>query len=736
MKQVFKTDLAGRELVVETGELAQLCNGSIFISYGDTSVLVTAAMTKTAKEGMDFFPLTVNYEEKLYAAGKIPGGFLKREGRASDNATLNARLIDRAIRPLFDKGFRNDVQVVCTIMSVEYDNLPQIAGLIGSSLALCTSDIPFDGPVAGVNVGMIGDEFILMPNSEQRETGKLNLTVAGTKDAVLMLEAGADEIDEETMVKAIFFAHEAIKKIIAFEEEIIAVVNKPKREVTYYRPSEELTEAMKEEAVALFEEALHEKEKMARNEKIENAKEALYDKYSQLFPDNAKDINEIAEKILRGQVRAQIDAEGIRPDGRTPEEIRPITCEVGKLKRVHGNGLFTRGQTQVLSSLTLGTLKEDQLLDGLTEETNKRFIHHYNFPPFCTGETGAFRSAGRREIGHGALGERALQPVIPTTEDFPYTIRIVSEVLSSNGSSSQASICASTLALMDAGVPIKAPVAGIAMGLVKTDEKVTVLADIMGMEDFYGDMDFKVAGTAEGITAIQMDIKIHGINEEILKEALAKAKIGRLYILDKMLACIDKPRTELSEYAPRIITMSVPVDKIREVIGSGGKVINGIIAETGVSIDIEDDGTVYIASTDAEGSRRAVEIIENIIRDIEVGMVFKGKVTRILPIGAFVTMPNGKEGLVHISKLANERVEKVEDVVNIGDEIEVKVVELDKQGRINLSRKALLPGATEDDNKPRSSYSANRSSNNTGRNGGGNNNRNSGNKGGGNKGNA
>ena len=715
MKQVFRTDLAGRPLVVETGELAQLCNGSLLISYGDTSVLVTACMSKTAREGQDFFPLTVNYEEKLYAAGKIPGGFLKREGRASDNATLNARLIDRAIRPLFDKGFRNEVQVVCTIMSVEYDNLPQIAGLIGSSIALSISDIPFDGPVAGVNVGMVDGEFVLMPTSAQKEQSVLNLTVAGTKDAVLMLEAGANEVSEDTMVKAIFFAHEAIKKIIEFEEEIIAVVNKPKAVLKYYRPSEELAEAMHDEAAEMFDKALHEPDKKARTDSIDEVKALLNEKYSVLFPDNVMDINEIAEKILRELVRKQINDEGFRPDGRTPEEIRPISCEVGKLKRVHGCGLFTRGQTQVMSSLTLGTLKEDQLLDGLTEETNKRFIHHYNFPPFSTGETGAFRSAGRREIGHGALGERALLPVIPSTEEFPYTIRIVSEVLSSNGSSSQASICGSTLALMDAGVPIKAPVAGIAMGLVKTDEKVTVLSDIMGMEDFYGDMDFKVAGTAMGITAIQMDIKIHGIDADILTTALERAREGRLYILDKMLAVIDKPRAELSEYAPRITTITIPVDKIREVIGSGGKVINGIIAETGATIDIEDDGTVYVASSDAKAAARALEMIENIVRDIEVGMVFTGKVTRILPIGAMVMMPNGKEGLVHISKLANERVEKVEDVVKVGDEIEVKAVEIDKQGRINLSRKALLPqksgASTEEKPRRNSSNSGNRNSN-------------------------
>lgn len=701
MKQVFKTDFAGRPLSVEVGELAQLCNGSVFISYGDTSVLVTAAMSKDPKEGIDFFPLSVNYEEKLYAVGKIPGGFLKREGKASEKATLSARLIDRPLRPLFDKGFRNDVQVVCTVMSVEYDNLPEITALIGASTALCISDIPFDGPVAAVNVGLIGEELIINPTSEQREASDLNLTVAGTKDAVLMVEAGANIVSEEIMIKAIMTAHEEIKKIAAFEEEIIAAVGKAKRDIPYYRPNEDIKTAIHDEAYSLFKEAIKDVDRTQRDMNIDKARDIINKKYIEQFPDGKTDIEEICTKILKELVRDMISKEGIRPDGREITQIRPISCEVGKLKRVHGSGLFTRGQTQVMSVITLGALREEQMLDGLTEEDSKRYIHHYNFPPYSVGETGAIRGPGRREIGHGALAERALLPVIPANEDFPYTIRIVSEVLSSNGSTSQASVCGSTLSLMDAGVPIKAPVAGIAMGLIKENDSVSVLSDIQGMEDFYGDMDFKVAGTAEGITAIQMDIKIHGINEAILSQALTQAKEGRLYILGKMAEVIDKPRSELSEYAPRIITMTVPVDKIRDVIGSGGKVINKIIEDTGVKIDIQDDGTVYIASVDANGAQQAVKIIEGITKDIEVGDIFTGKVTRLLNFGAFVSMPNGKEGLVHISKLANERVEKVEDVVKIGDELEVKVIEIDNQGRIDLSRKALLPGGDTEDDKPR-----------------------------------
>ena len=716
MKQTFKTDFAGRPFVVETGELARLANGSALVSYGDTSVLITACMSKEPKPGLDYFPLSINYEEKLYAVGRIPGGFLRREGRASDKATLSARLIDRPLRPMFDKGFRNDVQVVATVVSVEYDNLPEITALNGASLALCISDIPFDGPVGGVNMGLVNGELVVNPTSEQRAVSDLNLTVAGTEEAVLMVEAGANIVSEDIMIKAILKAHEEIKKIVAFQKDIIAQIGKAKADIPYHRPDEAIYNVIHDEAYELFTEVLKETDKIARDAKTEAAQKALVEKYSEQFPEGASDIIEISEKILKEIVRKKISEDGVRPDGRTLTEIRPITCEVGKLKRVHGSGIFTRGLTQVMSVVTLGTLRDNQILDGLTEEDSKRYMHQYNFPPYSTGETGRIGSPGRREIGHGALAERALEPVIPSVEEFPYSIRVVSEVLSSNGSTSQASVCGSTLSLMDAGVPIKAPVAGIAMGLIKTDDKICVLSDIQGVEDFYGDMDFKVAGTAEGITAIQMDIKIHGINEEILTKALTQAREGRLFILGKMLACIDKPRAEVSEYAPRIITMHIPVDKIREVIGSGGKVINKIIEDTGVKIDIEDDGTVYIGSTDAAAGLKAQQIIEGIIKDIEVGEVFTGKVTRIMNIGAFVEMPNGREGLVHISKLDTKRVENVEDVVSIGDEIEVKVVEIDKQGRINLSRKALLPGGEDDrperSENRRSSYSGNRNNNN------------------------
>ena len=712
MKQTFKTDFAGRPFVVETGELARLANGSAFVSYGDTSVLITACMSKEPKPGLDYFPLSINYEEKLYAVGRIPGGFLRREGRASDKATLSARLIDRPLRPMFDKGFRNDVQVVATVVSVEYDNLPEITALNGASLALCISDIPFDGPVGGVNMGLVDGELVVNPTSEQRAVSDLNLTVAGTEEAVLMVEAGANIVSEDIMIKAILRAHEEIKKIVAFQKDIIAQIGKAKADIPYHRPDEAIYDVIHDEAYELFTEVLTETDKIARDAKTEAAQKALVEKYSEQFPEGAADIVEISEKILKEIVRKKISEEGVRPDGRTLTEIRPITCEVGKLKRVHGSGIFTRGLTQVMSVVTLGSLRDNQILDGLTEEDSKRYMHQYNFPPYSTGETGRIGSPGRREIGHGALAERALEPVIPSVEEFPYSIRVVSEVLSSNGSTSQASVCGSTLSLMDAGVPIKAPVAGIAMGLIKTEDKICVLSDIQGVEDFYGDMDFKVAGTAEGITAIQMDIKIHGIDEEILTKALTQAREGRLFILGKMLACIDKPRAEVSEYAPRIITMHIPVDKIREVIGSGGKVINKIIEETGVKIDIEDDGTVYIGSVDAAGGLKAQQIIEGIIKEIEVGEVFTGKVTRIMNIGAFVEMPNGKEGLVHISKLDTKRVENVEDVVSIGDEIEVKVVEIDKQGRINLSRKALLPGGEDDrperSENRRSSYNGNR----------------------------
>ena len=688
MKQVFSIEFMGRTLTAEVGELAQFANGSVFVSYGDTQILVTACMTKEPKQNIDFFPLSVNYEEKMYSVGKIPGGFLKREGRASEKATLSARLIDRPLRPLFDKGFRNDVQVIATVMSVEYDNLPEIAALFGASLALSISDIPFDGPAAGVQVGLVDGEIIINPTSAQREESLLDLVVAGTSEGVLMVEAGAKEVEEDTMIKAILLAHEEIKKLIDFQNEITEAVGKDKKQIEYYKPLDELKDTFYEAAYMSLKDCYGNADKEERDELIEGIKKELFSEYIEKYPDRGIDLNELFDKALKTLVRDMIINGSVRPDGRSLEEIRPISCAVSVLKRVHGSGLFTRGQTQVLSAVTLGALRDEQIIDNLTEEDSKRYMHHYNFLPYSVGETGPVRGPGRREIGHGALAERALEPVIPSTDEFPYTIRIVSEVLSSNGSTSQASVCGSTLSLMDAGVPIKASVAGIAMGLIKEGDKVAVLSDIQGLEDFYGDMDFKVAGTSRGITAIQMDMKIHGIDEKVLEQALRQAHEGRIFILKKMLDVIPEPKEELKEFAPRIITMEIPVDKIREVIGTGGKVINKIIDETGVKIDILDDGKVYIGSPDLVSSEKAKKIIESIIRDVEVGDIYTGKVSRLLNFGAFVELPNGKEGLIHISKLAKERVAKVEDVVQIGDIVDVKVIEI-KQGKIDLMR--LLP---------------------------------------------
>ena len=691
MKKVFKTDFLGRELCVEVGELAQMANGSVFISYGDTQILVNACMSKEAKEGIDFFPLSVFYEEKMYSVGKIPGGFLKREGRASEKATLTCRLIDRPLRPLFDKGFRNDVQIVATVMGVDQDNSPEITSILGASLALGISDIPFDGPVGAVNVGLIDGELVYNPTSDQRDISDLSLTVAGTSEAVLMVEAGANEVSEEIMIDAIMGAHEHIKEIIKFQEEIIKEVGVEKADITYYRTSEEIKEKIYEEAKKGFREAYDIHEKQAREDRVEEVKAEILDKYLEEYPDNKLDFEEIFAKLLKEIVRGMITNEGIRPDGRKVDEIRPVTCEVGKIRRAHGSGLFTRGQTQVMSMATLGAIRDEQIIDGIGEETSKKYIHHYNFPAYSVGETGPMRGPGRREIGHGALAERALLPVIPDQKDFPYTIRVVSEVLASNGSTSQASVCGSTLSLMDAGVPIKAPVAGIAMGLIKEENKVSVLSDIQGVEDFYGDMDFKVAGTSEGITAIQMDIKIKGIDKAILTEALARAKKGRFHILGKMEEAITAPREDVSKYAPKIMTMKIAEDKIKDVIGPGGKMINKIIDETGVKIDILDDGQTFVSAVDLDDAKKAVQIIEDITREVEEGDTYVGKVARVMDFGAFVEIPGGKEGLVHISKIAHERVNKVTDVLNVGDEVNVKVIEIDKQGRINLSRKALLP---------------------------------------------
>ena len=689
--ETFSMQLAGRELVIETGKMAGQADGAVLVRYGDTAVLVTATASEKPREGVDFFPLSCDYEEKLYSVGKIPGGFIKREGRPTEKAILTSRLIDRPIRPLFPKGFRNDVQVIATVLSVDRNNSPEIAAMIGSSAALSISSIPFDGPTGSVEVGLVDGQFVLNPDIEQKERSDLSLIVSGTKDAVMMVEAGANEVTEETMLEAIMLGHEEVKKIVAFVEDIVSKVGKDKMEVELAQIDPELETEVREYATSRLIDAILTPEKLERNANIDRVKEETLQYFKEKHPESEAEISEVLYNITKEEVRRLILEEGRRPDDRTPEEIRPIACEVGLLPRTHGSGLFTRGQTQALTIATLGAMGDVQILDGLGLEEFKRFMHHYNFPPYSVGETRFLRGPGRREIGHGALAERALEPVIPSEEEFPYTIRLVSEILSSNGSTSQASVCGSTLALMDAGVPIKAPVAGIAMGLIMEGERVQILSDIQGMEDFLGDMDFKVAGTTKGITAIQMDIKIAGIGKEILQKALEQARRGRLYILDKILQVMSEPRKELSPYAPKIIRTLVDPDKIRDIIGPGGRTINRIINETGVKIDIEDDGRVFIAAPDMESGERALKIIEALTKDVEVGEVYMGKVLRITNFGAFVEIAPGKEGMIHISKLAHKRVEKVEDVLQIGDEVLVKVIEIDKQGRINLSRKDALP---------------------------------------------
>ena len=694
MERTFEYTLANKKLSVTVGKLAEQANGSCLVRYEDTVVLVTAVASKEPKEGIDFFPLSVDYEEKLYAVGKIPGGFIKREGKPSEKSILTSRLIDRPIRPLFPDGYRNDVQVISTVLSVDQNCAPDIASMIGSSIALTISDIPFNGPTGSVSIGLIDGEIIINPDCSQREKSELSLIVSGTEDAVMMVEAGANEIDESVMLEAIMTAHEEIKKICRFINEIKAEVGKEKKEYVVFKVDEEIDKEIREYATEKMTKAIQTFDKQERQENMDKVKEEVIEYFTEKYPENEKvlkDIKETIGNITKEEVRRLIVEEGVRPDNRKTNEIRPITCDVGLLPRTHGSGLFTRGQTQVLTVATLGAASDVQIIDGLGEEESKRYMHHYNFPPYSVGEARFLRGPGRREIGHGALAERALEPVIPTVDKFPYTIRLVSEVLSSNGSSSQASVCGSTLALLDAGVPITSPVAGIAMGLMKEDDKVAILSDIQGMEDFLGDMDFKVAGTEKGITAIQMDIKVAGIDRSILEEALSKAKEGRLYILDKMNSVISEPKNDLSPYAPRILTMTVNPDKIRDIIGPGGKVINKIIDETGVKIDIEDDGSVVIASENIELGQKAMEMIEQIIKDIEVDQIYLGKVTRLMNFGAFVEILNGKEGLVHISNIARERVNKVEDVLSVGDEILVKVTEIDKQGRINLSRKDALP---------------------------------------------
>lgn len=690
-KRVFTTEIAGQSFRVEIGELAKQANGACMVHYGDTAVLATATASKEPKD-LPFFPLTVNYEERLYAVGKIPGGFIKREGRPSEKAILASRLIDRPIRPLFPDGFRNEVQVISTVMSVD-QNLPsEMAAMIGSSLALGISDIPFGGPIAGVVIGRVDGEFVINPTLEEREKSDIDLTVAGTKDAINMVEAGADEVPEEIMLEAIMFGHEEIKRLVAFQEEIIQAMAVEKMEVTLFELDQAVVSEVEEKAKKPLLEAIQVQEKHAREEAINQVKEKITASYQEEEADDEKlkQVSNVLDKIVKEEVRRLITKEKVRPDGRKIDEIRPLSSRIGVLPRTHGSGLFTRGQTQALSICTLGALGDVQILDGLDAEESKRFMHHYNFPSFSVGETGPIRGPGRREIGHGALGERALEVVVPDEKDFPYTIRLVSEVLESNGSTSQASICASTLAMMDAGVPIKAPVAGIAMGLVKSGDDYTILTDIQGMEDFLGDMDFKVAGTEKGVTALQMDIKIEGLSKEILEEALTQAKKGRMHILSHMLETISEPKNELSNYAPKILTMDINPDKIRDVIGPSGKQINQIIEETGVKIDIEQDGHIFISSADTEMNKKAQKIIEDIVREVEVGQMYLGTVKRIEKFGAFVELFKGKEGLVHISELAEERIGKVEDVVAIGDQIMVKVKEIDRQGRINLSRKAVL----------------------------------------------
>jgi len=699
--------IGGRTLSLETGRVAKQANGAVFVRYGDTVILVTATMSKKPREGIDFLPLTVDYEERLYSVGKIPGGFIKREGRPSEKATLSARLIDRPIRPLFPKHLRNDVHVISTVMSVDQDNAPEVTAMVGTSGALSISDIPFNGPIAGVIVGRVNGEFVINPNLEQSEKSDMHLVVAGTAEAIMMVEAGANEVPEEIMLEGIMFGHEKIKEIVSFiqqfhEEALQKGLAFPKMELTEPEFENEFEEAVMERAteklkVAVQECILKQYHKKARDEFLDSVRTEIIDSFIEDYPDAEDDIKRIIESVEKKIIRKSILVDRTRIDGRALNEVRPISVEVGVLPRTHGSGLFTRGETQVLSSVTLGAISEEQILDGLGIEESKRFMHHYNFPPYSVGETRPIRSPGRREIGHGALAERALEPVIPSEDKFPYTIRIVSEVLASNGSTSMGSVCGSTLGLMDAGVPIKAAVAGVAMGLIKEGDDFAVLTDIQGMEDHLGDMDFKVAGTSKGVTALQMDIKIPGIDRDILSNALSQAHQGRMHILGEMLAVIAAPRTELSPYAPRIIQTYVHPDKIRDVIGPGGKTIKKIIEETGVEIDIEDDGRVFIAAVDPKAGDYAQSIIKRLTQEVKPGQIYNGKVVRVMDFGCFVeVVPGvlglpGKEGLVHISQLAHERVNKVEDVVKEGDEIVVKAIGYDNQGRLKLSRKDALP---------------------------------------------
>ena len=690
--KIYTTELGGKPLSLEFGKYAQQAGGSVLVRYGDTVVLVCATMSAKAREGIDFFPLSCDFEEKLYSVGRIPGGFIKREGRPTEKATLTSRLIDRPLRPLFPKGMRNDVHVVATVLSVDTNIPPDVPAMIGSSAALCVSDIPFAGPTGAVTVGLVDGEFVITPNDIQREQSAMHLTVAGTKDAVMKVEAGATEVSEETMLKAILLAHEEIKKLVALQETIAAEIGKEKAEVVMATTGEDVVAAVREYAYDRSRWVFETFDRHERQAREEQVKKETIEHFAETFEGREQEIADALYNINKEIMRARILGEGVRPDGRALTQVRPIWCEAGLLPRPHGSAVFTRGETQVLTVATLGAMGEVQILDGIAPEESKRYMHHYNFPAYSTGEAGRSRSPGRREIGHGALAERALLPMIPNEAEFPYAIRLVSEVLGSNGSTSQASVCGSTLALMDAGVPIKAPVAGVAMGLIKDAEsgKVAVLTDIQGLEDFLGDMDFKVAGTQNGITAIQMDIKIKGIDEPILRQALAQALEGRLHILGEMLKVLPAPREHLSPYAPKIIRFAINPEKISEVIGPRGKMINKIIAETGVKIDIEDDGSVYIATPDEDAANKARRMIEAIAKDVEVGDVYRGKVVRMMSFGVFVEFLPGKDGMIHISKLANGRVEKCEDVVKIGDELEVRVAEIDSQGRINLVRNDIV----------------------------------------------
>lgn len=691
---VFRTAVGGRLLELEIGKVCEQTNGQVMVRYGDTVVNVTAVMSKNRRD-VDFFPLSCDYEEKMYAAGKIPGGYIKREGRPSEKATLTSRLMDRPLRPLFPKGLYNDVQVVATVLSIDHDASSEFAAMIGSSVALAVSDIPWEGPTGSVMVGRVDGELIINPDLAQREVSDISLTVAGTRDAIMMVEAGAGEVPEAEMLDAIFFAHEEIKKLVDFIDEIVSEIGKPKLEMELETVDEELDREIRAFAEGKIRVAVHTQEKQERLENMDAVEIETQEAFAEKYPEGEKDIAAILYQITKEQVRSLILDDGIRPDNRKYDEIRPIRIDTGFLPRTHGSGLFKRGQTQALSVATLGTVRDGQRLDGISEDTEKRYMHHYNFPGYSVGETRPLRSPGRREIGHGALAERAIIPVLPSVEEFPYAIRVVSEILSSNGSSSMASTCGSTLALMDAGVPIKAPVAGIAMGLVSREEadgskKIAILSDIQGMEDFLGDMDFKVTGTQKGVTAIQMDIKIHGLSREILENALRQAREGRMHIMEEMLAEISEPRAELSPYAPRIITMNIDPDKIGIVIGPGGKMITSITEETGAKIEIDDDGQIFIASVDQEGAELARRKIELLTKDVEPGEIYEGTVKRIMNFGAFIEVLPGKEGLLHISKMAKERVEKVEDVMNVGDKVTVKVTDIDSQDRINLTRKELL----------------------------------------------